>query len=330
MSHMDMHPDFDAPGRIQEYLDGVLSPDDERAFEAYMSTSPALREQVASWRTLMGRLDGLPRLAPSPQFREGVLSQLPPAPALERLRGVFGGGADASPGIRGRPGMAHPPSERLQDYLEGVLPAAVAARIRFHLKGCDPCRTEVEEWRALFASLGTLPGLHPGPSFADRVMGSLPAGGAGGPVLAPSQAAPLPRRPGFPERLAARVRVLLPGPGRIRALAGAAVAAPVAVVALALWFVASHPLLTPGHLLSFALWRGGDVLGAAMAWLGSLVVESGATLWLMEAAGMLVGAPALAALGVLAFCVATVGSVWVLHRFLLAPPLEGPNVHVPG
>ena len=329
MSDRDMHRDFDAPGRIQEYLDGVLSAEDERAFEAYMSTSPVLREQVASWRALMGRLDGLPRLVPSPQFREGVLSQLPPAPALERLRAAFRGGAEASSSRPGPTASVHPRSERLQDFVEGVLPSATAARVRVHLQGCDPCRTEVEEWRTLFASLGTLPGLQPGPSFADRVMGSLPSGRAEGSVLAPS-AAPSPSSAGFPVRLAARIRVLVPGTGRIRTLAGAVVAAPAALAAVVLWFVASHPLLTPGHLLSFALWRAGDAVGAATAWMGSMVVESGAIFRLMELAGMLVGAPALTGLGVLGFCVATVGSVWVLHRFLVASPLEGPNVHVPG
>jgi len=227
------------------------------------------------------------------------------------------------------PAPAHPPSERLQDFVEGALPTATAARIRVHLQGCDPCRTEVEEWRTLFASLGTLPGLQPGPSFADRVMGALPAGGGEGWVMAPSPA-PSPSRTGFPGQLAARVRVLVGGTGRIRALAGAVVAAPAAVAALALWFVASHPLLTPGHLLSFALWRAGDAVGATTAWVGSALLESGATLRLMELVGMLLGAPALTVLGVLGFCVAMVGSVWVLHRFLLAPPLEGPNVHVPG
>jgi anti-sigma factor RsiW len=329
MSDRDMHSDFDAPGRIQDYLDGVLSPEDERTFEAYMSTSPVLREQVASWRGLMGQLDALPRLAPSPQFRERVVAQLPPTPALERLRAAFRGGAEASFHRPGPTAPFHPPSERLQDFVEGVLPTATAARVRVHLQGCDPCRTEVEEWRTLFASLGTLPGLHPGPSFADRVMGAIPSGGTEGSLLAPS-AAPSPSRAGFPDRLAARIRVLVPGIGRIRALAGAAVAAPAALAALALWFVASHPLLTPGHLLSFVLWRAGDAVGAVTAWMGSMVVESGATLRLMELAGILAGAPALTVLGVVGFCVAMVGSVWVLHRFLVASPLEGPNVHVPG
>jgi len=329
MSDRDMHRDSDAPGRIQDYLDGVLSAEDERAFEAHMSSSPVLREQVASWRALMGRLDELPRLAPSPQFRGRVLSQLPPTPALERLRAAFRGGAEASSHRTGPLAPAHPPSERLQDFVEGVLPTAKAARVRVHLQACAPCRTEVEEWRTLFASLGTLQGLQPGPSFADRVMGALPPGGMEGSLLTPSTA-PSPSRAGFPDRLAARIRVLVLGTGRIRALAGAAVAAPAALAALVLWFVASHPLLTPGHLLSFALWRAGDALGAVTAWMGSMVVESGATLRLMELAGILVGAPALAVLGVVGFCVTMVGSVWVLHRFLVVPPLEGPNVHVPG
>lgn len=312
MSTMDKHPDLDPDtGRIQDYLDGVLSSDEERAFEVRMSTSPALQAEVQAWRAFMARLDEVPRVDPSPAFRERILEAV---------------GGQTNPAMAGAR-TTHPPSERLQDYVEGILPQALAARIRSHLDSCTPCSTEVAEWQELFGSLGALPGLAPTPGFAHRVLDAVQDGARpGAAVVAP----PAPPRPSFPERLAARVRSLAPLGGRGRAVAAALVALPTAAVGAVIWFVMTHPLLTPGHLLSFGLWRAGDVVGAGLSWLGSVALESGVTLTLLEAAQRLVSAPSLAVGGALAFCAAVLGSIWVLHRFLLAPPVEGPNAHVHG
>jgi anti-sigma factor RsiW len=220
MSDRDMHRDFDAPGRIQEYLDGVLSPEDERAFEAYMSTSPILRKQVASWRALMGQLDGLPRLVPSPQFRER-------RPLAASPRACPGETPGRVPG-RGR-GLV------LTLWTDGVRPSPFGATAGLRRRGSAPghgrphpgpprgVRPVPDRGGGMEDALrlpGNAPGLQPGPSFADRVMGALPSGRVEGAVLAPS-AAPSPSGAGFPERLAARIRLLVPGTGRIRALAGA-------------------------------------------------------------------------------------------------------------
>lgn len=312
MSTMDNHPDLEqAFGQIQDYLDGVLSQDEERTFEALMSASPALQAEVQGWRVFMSRLDEVPRMQPSPQFRERILESLPAAAAGSAL-GVAG---------------AHPPAERLQDFVEGVLPQAVAARIRVHVDACEPCRTDVAEWQELFSALGTLPGLAPAAGFTDRVMDAVQTA----PALAARVAAPpAPVRPSFPERLAARVRMLVPSGARGRAVAAALLAMPTAAAGLVLWFVLAHPLLTPGHLLSFGLWRVNDLAGSALAWMGSALLESGVTLTLLEAAQRLVSAPALALGGAVAFCATVLGSIWVLHRFLLAPPVEGPNAHAHG
>ena len=319
MSTMDNHPDLDqAFGRIQEYLDGVLSQDEERAFEALMSASPALQAEVQGWRAFMVRLDQVPLVSPSPGFRERILAALPaqaglaPAPAPAAGRG------------------AHPPSERLQDYVEGVLPQAVAARIRVHLDSCRPCSTEVVEWQELFSSLGTLPGLAPATGFADRVMDTVGSGARPAAVAARGVAPSAPRAPSFPERLAARVRSLVPTGARARGVAAAFLAMPTAVAGVVFWFVLTHPLLTPGHLLSFGLWRVNDLVGSALAWMGSAVLESGLTLTLLEGARLLLSAPSLALGGAVAFSAALLGSIWVLYRLLLAPPVEGPNAQAHG
>ncbi len=315
MSTMENHPDLDqAFGRIQEYLDGVLSQDEERAFEALMSASPALQAEVRGWRAFMARLDQVPLMAPSPQFRERILEALPLQPTV------------APVGARG----AHPPSERLQDYAEGVLPQGVAARIRVHLDSCPPCSTEVVEWQELFSSLGTLPGLAPDTGFADRVMDAVGSRARPAAVAARAVAPSAPRTPSFPERLAARVRTLIPTGARARAVAAALLAMPTAAAGAVLWFVLSHPLLTPGHLLSFGLWRVNDLVGSALAWMGSVVLESGWTLTLLEGARLFLSTPSLALGGALAFSAALLGSIWVLYRLLLAPPLEGPDAHAHG
>lgn len=51
----------------------------------------------------------------------------------------------------------HPTEERLNDLVDGILPAPEAAAVEAHLAGCAACRAEVEGLRALLRDAAALP-----------------------------------------------------------------------------------------------------------------------------------------------------------------------------
>lgn len=51
----------------------------------------------------------------------------------------------------------HPTEERLNDHVDGLLPASGAAEVEAHLAACAACRAEVEGLRALLAGAAALP-----------------------------------------------------------------------------------------------------------------------------------------------------------------------------
>lgn len=317
------HPDSRAAARIQEYLDGALSPAEERAFEARLATSPEFRAEVEGWRALCHSLDGLPRLAPAPGFAERVMAKLPArAPLGVRVWTWVTGGRSASSG------GAHPPEERLQDYVEGVLALPLAARVEAHIGDCPRCASSVVAWRELLGSLEALPRLGPSEGFAERVLSALPVREATSlPVAARSTSPSRSHGPSALDRLAARARGLVPRSRRGWALVGTVAAAPAALVTAAVWYIMTHPLLTPGHLASFAAWRTGDRLAAFQASLSGWLLESAATFRAFALVDAALASPGLIAGGALAFCLTTVASLWVLWRFLLASPEEGRYAH---
>lgn len=52
----------------------------------------------------------------------------------------------------------HPNEERLNDYVDRLLPAGERERLESHLERCGACRREVEAIRSLIASAAALPG----------------------------------------------------------------------------------------------------------------------------------------------------------------------------
>lgn len=66
--------------------------------------------------------------------------------------------------------VPHPKTESLESYAEGVLPAQERAVVASHLLSCHGCEAEVEDWRALFHALVSLPRFGPAHGFANRVM----------------------------------------------------------------------------------------------------------------------------------------------------------------
>ncbi len=63
-----------------------------------------------------------------------------------------------------------PESRRLQDFLDGELPASEAAAFRAHLEGCADCARELAQYRRLVVALEAAPLFEPRAELAGRIL----------------------------------------------------------------------------------------------------------------------------------------------------------------
>lgn len=200
--------------------------------------------------------------------------------------------------------MLHPTPDRLEGYVDGSLDDAERAVLESHLLGCLRCQAEVEELTALFAVLATLPTIEPSADFADRVMAGVRI-----------------RRPWL-ERVAALVGRLLPSTTTGWALATAMLALPVLTAGTLTAWLVSKPWFTAQTMAVFLIdqvvgvFYGFLVTAIGFAFesrLGGWILQGGAAL-LGQIPGTRLGAAfALGAIG-------TVGSCWVLYKYLFRTP----------
>ena len=166
--------------RIQAFLDDALSRDDRAEIQEHATFCGRCHAELETWQLLYSELGELPELSPAPNFRDRVLAGLdtavPAASAKKRRLGW----------LRRRAVRAaqHLDPERLQDYVEGLLPAPQMARISVHLEACGGCRGEEEQWRSLIQGIEKLPEMVPSRAFASHVMGQIRIGRLVRPVAA--------------------------------------------------------------------------------------------------------------------------------------------------
>jgi anti-sigma factor RsiW len=154
--------------------------------------------------------------------------------------------------------------DRLQDFLDGALPARQMARIRAHVADCEPCATEARAWGQVYARLGGLARFAPEPGFPELVMARL---GARSEAPAPVVAATW-------TRALAQAKRLVPQTRRAWAAISGVAVTPAVTVGLVLYAVFSHPTLTPGALASFVWWQLSDLALAAWSVASTAVSES--------------------------------------------------------
>lgn len=196
----------------------------------------------------------------------------------------------------------HPESEQLEAYVEGTLDDGAHAVLESHLVACDRCRTELEEWRALFTALESLPALEPSPGFADRIMGRVAVAAT-------------------PARTAAAVRWL---PRSTKAWAGVAavLALPVLGLGALVTWILVQPWATALNAEALAVWGWGRV-AKGFGWVGgqagALVMQSSVADAIGKALNQLmhVAGPAGLGLAAAAFCLAALASAWVLYHNLI-------------
>ncbi len=277
--------------RIQAFLDDSLSRDERAEVQEHSTFCGRCQAELEGWQLLYSELGGLPELTPATDFRERVLAGLDTTvPAASASEGRFGW-------LRRRAARAaeHLSPDRLQDYVEGLLPAGHMARVSAHLDACGDCRSEEEQWRGLIRGIEKLPVMAPSSAFAGRVMGQV--------------------------RIGRLVRPVAARTGRRHVPAWAVVSGialtPITVGALLAYAVFSNPLVTPGGLASFLWWRISSATTALGGFLMDGLVESPIAFYAYSVLDLLAGAPAVTAWVALSLCAAMSLSGWVLYRNLI-------------
>jgi anti-sigma factor RsiW len=300
-----------AAERMQALLDGSLPSGEAEAAAAHVASCARCSAELDAWRVLFEGLDGLGEVAPPHDFTVRVLESLPASepdrvPLAARLAGWVGLRRPTTTSRR------HVAADRLQDFLEGQLPAEAAARVERHLDGCRFCRDEARAWRSVMVALDELPQVAPSPAFQERVMAHVRV------QTAASLAHPTAR-----ERIRSFLGGLSPRTRKRAAAMAGALVTPTVTVALMAWTVFSHPQVTVGGLVSFTWFKAQEWAGA----LGSALLGTESTRGLVESLTafrawslleFVSSSPtaAAAAFG-MAGCL-TLVALWVLYRNLFA------------
>lgn len=264
------------------------------------------------WRVLFEALQDLPALAPEAGFADRVMEGLVvsrPLSLAARVRARIAALAGAG---------GHPDHGRLQDFVEGALPARQVARVRTHLDACAACSREAATWRATLRSLDSLGHFAPAEDFHARVMAH---------VRVPEPAKALTPVLDW-RRAVAWVGHLVPQSRQAWAAISGVALTPAVTLGLVLWTLFTHPTLTPGALASFAWWKTSEL--AAVLWqaLSSSALESTGVFEVYSLLGSVAQSPAALVGTFMVLSLGTVGAAWVLYRNLFVNhPVDGQVAH---
>jgi anti-sigma factor RsiW len=310
------HPEHLSAERIQALLDGELSSYERAGAEEHLRSCARCVGEMEEWRALFQGIGKLPVLVPGKGFSDLVMSGLTvhePIPLTARVR-------QSLEAMLSEAASHHVGDPLLQDVLDGLAPADLAARVAAHLETCSPCAAEAGTWRSLLGQLDEVPRFAPAPGFAERVMRE---------VSVPEPAAVGRRVPEWRRALAAVSRLVPKTRQAWAALSGVAVT-PAVTAGLVLWTLFTHPTLTPGALASFAWWKITDLASAAWQAVASSALESSGVFEVFSLLASLPLSPMTLAGAFLTLSLGTVVAAWVLYRNLLATgPSDGRLTHAP-
>lgn len=315
---------------IQAFLEGELPDVEAGAVQEHVGSCARCRAEVEAFQLLFAELGALPEMAPSEHFAERVMGNLPPhlvnapvpEPASSREQ-AHAPGRSAKEGLggwlralipQGSATPAHPSSERLQDYAEGMLPGRRGGKVAAHVAACAACETEVSGWNDLFSTIEALPELAPAEDFGERVMAEVR-------IPAPSSPAPAHAIRDQALELLERVR---PRSRRGWALAGGVAISPGIAFAVVSYLIVSHPLLTFGYLAAFLWWQVTGALSALASGIMSPILESATMFRIYGAVESLVTSPGVAALSFATLGMLMMTALWIFYRnFILSPTVAG-------
>lgn len=281
--------------QIQAYLDGILPAAEGRVVRAHLGRCARCRSEVEAWGSVFRELQTLPRLAPSPSFRNRVLE-------------AVSEGAAATGAAEERASANHIPSGVLQGLLEGRLVARVSMRVDAHLDRCAHCRDELAAYRRLSLALDQLPRVEPSPDFRERVLAGWRVEELARVAMAPTS------RTG---QLAAWLRRRLPASRHGWAVFGGLATVPAVITILVLRAVFTSPLVTVGNLLAFFRLRVADFAGVLRLRVDGALEASGLAPWAATMVEAL-SSPVVAATAATALSAAILAALWVIYRFLIA------------
>ncbi len=305
---VDMHLTAE---RIQAFLDSALPEVERVQVEEHATFCARCQAELDTWQLLYSELSELPELEPSEGFARRVLTELDvsPVPKLDVSTGPKASQARKFGWLRRRTARLaeHLSPERLQDYVEGILPRPQMTRVEAHLDGCGACSSEAAAWRELVQRIKTLPELAPSAGFAPWVMAQVRIGRlVREPVVVSTQS-----------RALAWAGRLLPRTQKAWAVISGVAVTPATVVALLVYAVFSNPAVTPAYLASFLWWKVSGGVSAIAGVLADTLFESAIIFQAYSALEALAGAPALAAMVAVSLAAATSLSGWVLYRNLV-------------
>ncbi len=195
----------------------------------------------------------------------------------------------------------HLDAVRLQQLLEGNLPANEAAAAKSHLDACSLCALELEAYQGLFRVLGSLHRYAPAAGFADAVMARV--------VVRPQESAIL----GW-------LRRLVPGSRRGWALLGTLITAPAAPLLVFVGWMLTQPMLSPAMLWDWGLRGAQGAAQTTLAWLADRATGSGVWDLVGGIYEVFQRVPPEALGGALAFlAIAMPVSAWALIRLIRIP-----------
>lgn len=307
---------------IQALLEGGLPAGEARAHEEHVASCAGCSAELDGWRLLFSELEALPQLSPSVGFRERVMARVETTriPISQRLKALVGLGGRGPSKV-----LDHLSPDRVQDYLEGLLPRGQVARVETHLADCPRCSREAAAWRAVMERLESLPALDPSPGFREAVLARVRVRR---PLPRQAAASLWERALGWARDQAAGLRPvgawalnaarsLRPRTRRAWALAGSVAVAPVLAGGVLTAYLATHPLLSPGSVAVFAWWQIRGAVTSLSEQLSTALVESVAAFRAYSLVELLTGSPGVATLVAGAFSLLTVLSLWVLYRNLI-------------
>lgn len=203
----------------------------------------------------------------------------------------------------------HPAADRLEAFAEGGLQAGDRVVLESHLTGCPTCQVQVDEWRALFAALRSLPQFEPSVGFASRVMAHV-------------RVSPRTAWQEWASKVDALVASAAPKTNRGWSLAAALLALPVILGGSAIAWLVSRSYITADALMGYtreSLVEGLQGVGSTVI---AAVMNTDIAAWVVTNVGTLIGTTGVTGLGaILAGAGAsTVLSAWVLYRNLFRPP----------
>jgi anti-sigma factor RsiW len=304
-----------APDVLHDFLDGQLAARQAHKIEEHLRACSACTSEADAWISVLQRLDGIERFAPSEGFAARVMTDVVVPghiPLAARIRGRVVGAFGAS-----RP--EHVPEGILQDFVDGTLPTRAVARVEAHLDQCAACTDELGAWQSVAARLETLEPMAPSPDLSARVMAEVRI------QQAARELAPV----SMWWRAGAAARRMVPQTREAwAALSGVAVT-PAAIIGLMAWAVFSHPTLTLGSLASFAAWQVADLATSLFSGSSALVIQSLDAFGARALFQIVTGAPLVLAAVILTYTVLCVLASRVLYRNLFANrSLFGRYAHV--